>query len=352
MATEARYVWALIAGVLAFLLAKFAWHHGVFFALLIGIVVAVIVLLLWSVLGSGARAEAPPAAADTRSTERELAVASPVATTPMTVAEPEPVVPAAPVAPVAPVATEAASIPDPVMAAPAPLMAVEAPPAAPVAKPKAAKAPARTAAKAPAPAAKAAPATKIKAAKTPATPAARAAKPAAAVKPAEVKAAAPKAKAAPKAEAAVKAKAVTEAKAPAKAAPAAAPKAPAKAPTEAPAKAKAPAKAAPAKAKAPARPKAPPKPQAYGLAAPRGGKADDLKEIEGIGPALEKLLNGMGVWSFDQIAGWTAADIAHVDGQMERFRGRIARDRWVSQAGIIVKDGLDAFRERARTNDY
>ena len=88
------------------------------------------------------------------------------------------------------------------------------------------------------------------------------------------------------------------------------------------------------------------------LKAPRKGRADDLKEIEGIGPALEKTVNGLGFFHFDQIAAWTEADIALVDAEMKTFKGRITRDRWVEQARIIVNDGLEAFRERAKTNDY
>lgn len=88
------------------------------------------------------------------------------------------------------------------------------------------------------------------------------------------------------------------------------------------------------------------------LTAPRAGKADDLKEIEGIGPAMEKLVNGLGFYHFDQIAGWGEADVASVDAEMKGFKGRIARDRWVAQAKIIVTEGLEAFRERAKTNNY
>ncbi len=88
------------------------------------------------------------------------------------------------------------------------------------------------------------------------------------------------------------------------------------------------------------------------LAAPRGGKADNLKEIEGIGPALEKLVNEMGFFHFDQIAGWSDADVAWVDANLKGFKGRVTRDRWVAQARIIVADGLAAFRERAKTNNY
>jgi predicted flap endonuclease-1-like 5' DNA nuclease len=88
------------------------------------------------------------------------------------------------------------------------------------------------------------------------------------------------------------------------------------------------------------------------LTAPRNGKADNLQEIEGIGPALEKMVNSLGFYHFDQIAAWTEADLALVDAEMKTFKGRIKRDRWVDQAKIIVSEGLEAFRERAGTNDY
>lgn len=88
------------------------------------------------------------------------------------------------------------------------------------------------------------------------------------------------------------------------------------------------------------------------LNAPRKGKADDLKEIEGVGPAMEKLVNELGFYHFDQIAGWSDADVAWVDANMKTFKGRIIRDKWVAQARIIVNDGLEAFRERAKTNNY
>ena len=88
------------------------------------------------------------------------------------------------------------------------------------------------------------------------------------------------------------------------------------------------------------------------LKAARKGKADNLKEIEGIGPAMEKLVNEMGFYHFDQIASWSDADVALVDAEMKTFKGRITRDKWVAQAKIIVTEGLEAFRERAKTNNY
>src|SRR5690606_646216 len=53
------------------------------------------------------------------------------------------------------------------------------------------------------------------------------------------------------------------------------------------------------------------------ISAPRGGTADDLKRISGIGPKLEGMLNGLGIWHFDQIAGWGADEIAWIDEHLE-----------------------------------
>ena len=72
------------------------------------------------------------------------------------------------------------------------------------------------------------------------------------------------------------------------------------------------------------------------LKKPRG-KPDDLKLILGVDPTFEKLLNKTGVWHFDQIASWSAADIKHVDALLKGFQGRIARDDWVKQAKKLAK---------------
>ncbi|MGQ0672279.1 MAG: NADH-quinone oxidoreductase subunit NuoE [Hyphomicrobium sp.] len=68
------------------------------------------------------------------------------------------------------------------------------------------------------------------------------------------------------------------------------------------------------------------------LAEPRGGKADDLKLIWGIGPMLEKALNKLGIWHFEQIAGWSLQNIKWIDQNLEDFRGRVERDKWIEQA--------------------
>jgi NADH-quinone oxidoreductase subunit E len=67
------------------------------------------------------------------------------------------------------------------------------------------------------------------------------------------------------------------------------------------------------------------------------GKADDLKLIWGVGPALEKLLNKIGIWHFDQIANWTAKELSWVDEKLEGFKGRAKRDEWVKQSKKLAK---------------
>lgn len=89
-----------------------------------------------------------------------------------------------------------------------------------------------------------------------------------------------------------------------------------------------------------------------GLAGPRGGKADDLKVIEGVGPAMEKLLHEHGIYHLDQIAGWGPAEVAWMDGNLKGFKGRVSRDKWVAQAKLIGEVGMAEFLRRAKTNDY
>ena len=69
----------------------------------------------------------------------------------------------------------------------------------------------------------------------------------------------------------------------------------------------------------------------------RAGKGDDLKLIWGVGPKLEKMLNAMGVWHFDQIAAWGKSELAWVDERLEGFKGRAARDEWVKQSKKLAK---------------
>ncbi|MEP1352978.1 MAG: 50S ribosomal protein L21 [Tateyamaria sp.] len=95
-------------------------------------------------------------------------------------------------------------------------------------------------------------------------------------------------------------------------------------------KAKAP-KTAP---KAEAAPKAAAKKAAPAKAAASDG--DDLKQLSGVGPALEKKLHAAGVTTFAQIAAWTPEDVAAMDEKLS-FKGRIEREGWIAQAAEMAK---------------
>lgn len=117
--------------------------------------------------------------------------------------------------------------------------------------------------------------------------------------------------------------------------------------TAAPAEAPKPAKVAPkpaanmatttaAKATKPAaKPRGPAKPA--GLSAPRAGGADSLVAIKGLGPKLEAALNELGIYHFDQIAGWSADEIAWADANVGTIKGRASRDDWKGQAAALAR---------------
>ncbi len=62
------------------------------------------------------------------------------------------------------------------------------------------------------------------------------------------------------------------------------------------------------------------------------GEPDDLKLIVGIGPVLERMLHGLGITQFRQIAHWSERDAADFDAKLPEFPGRIQRDQWITQA--------------------
>lgn len=89
-------------------------------------------------------------------------------------------------------------------------------------------------------------------------------------------------------------------------------------------------------AKKAAAPKAEAKTEAPKAAKKAAAGADDLKQLSGVGPALEKKLHEAGVTTFAQIAAWNADDIAAMDEKLS-FKGRIEREGWVDQAKALAK---------------
>lgn len=87
------------------------------------------------------------------------------------------------------------------------------------------------------------------------------------------------------------------------------------------------------------------------LDGPRDGTADDLKMIKGIGPKLEKLCNSLGFYHFDQIATWSADEVAWVNANLQGFKGRVSRDNWVEQAKTLAAGGTTEFASRVEKGD-
>ncbi|MBZ9675983.1 NADH-ubiquinone dehydrogenase [Mesorhizobium sp. ES1-1] len=71
------------------------------------------------------------------------------------------------------------------------------------------------------------------------------------------------------------------------------------------------------------------------IAMDRPAKPSDLKAIPGIGPKLEKVLNGLGIWTYAQIAAWTPDEIAWVEDYLS-LTGRVGRDDWIARAAALA----------------
>lgn len=87
------------------------------------------------------------------------------------------------------------------------------------------------------------------------------------------------------------------------------------------------------------------------LSAPRKAGADDLKQIKGVGPKLETLLNTMGFYHFDQIAKWGPEEVFWVDQNLEGFKGRVSRDDWVDQATRLAAGEQTEFSKKVKKGD-
>lgn len=69
---------------------------------------------------------------------------------------------------------------------------------------------------------------------------------------------------------------------------------------------------------------------------PGSSHRDDLKQINGIGPVLEKTLNDFGIKSWEQLAELKPDEVEKID-QAIAFPGRIDREEWLAQARELVK---------------
>jgi len=65
--------------------------------------------------------------------------------------------------------------------------------------------------------------------------------------------------------------------------------------------------------------------------------ADDLKEINGVGPAYEKKLNEIGIFTYEQISKLKKADIEQLSSIDGISGDKIESDEWVKQAKALLK---------------
>lgn len=82
----------------------------------------------------------------------------------------------------------------------------------------------------------------------------------------------------------------------------------------------------------------------------RPSDADQLKRIKGIGPVIEKTLNGLGVYQFKQIAEFSQDNISWVENHLS-FPGRIEREGWVPQAKDLASGRETEFSKRVDKGD-
>jgi predicted flap endonuclease-1-like 5' DNA nuclease len=86
-----------------------------------------------------------------------------------------------------------------------------------------------------------------------------------------------------------------------------------------------------------------------GFAAPRGGTADDLKRIKGIGRQNEGRLHGIGIWHFDQMAAWSDDNVKWI-GSYLAFPHRIEREKWIDQARELAASRETKFSRRVASS--
>ena len=73
-----------------------------------------------------------------------------------------------------------------------------------------------------------------------------------------------------------------------------------------------------------------------------GGLRDDLKAIKGVGPAIEKTLNELGIFRYAQVAEMSTYDIERIANRLKGFKSRIEREDWIGQARSLSEQKATA----------
>ncbi|HLT32217.1 MAG TPA: NrfD/PsrC family molybdoenzyme membrane anchor subunit, partial [Aquaticitalea sp.] len=65
---------------------------------------------------------------------------------------------------------------------------------------------------------------------------------------------------------------------------------------------------------------------------------DDLQKINGVGPKMEEVLNGIGIYSYFQVSNMTKREYDLLDEITASFPGRAERDDWAGQAKLLINN--------------
>lgn len=76
------------------------------------------------------------------------------------------------------------------------------------------------------------------------------------------------------------------------------------------------------------------------------GPPDNLEKLKGVGPKLATMLNAMGIIRFEQLARLSEAEVERIDASLGAFRGRLTRDKVVTQADYLARGDIDGFEQR------
>lgn len=78
------------------------------------------------------------------------------------------------------------------------------------------------------------------------------------------------------------------------------------------------------------------------LTTPRQSGKDNFIKIRGISEEIMEMLNGLGIYHFDQISNWNNKNCDWVE-ELLNLHGRIKTEQWVDQAKILASGKETAF---------
>ena len=70
---------------------------------------------------------------------------------------------------------------------------------------------------------------------------------------------------------------------------------------------------------------------------------DDLTRLKGVGQKFASRMNELGIYRYEQLAGFSDNELDVLDGKLGPFRGRLSRDRIREQADYLARGDVEGF---------